>query len=67
MGECALCKNKQLASVMALPVASPTGNGGAASGVIPGVVGEAMPVRDEFGQQEGSGQEVNGAHLGAGF
>ncbi|WP_139063930.1 zinc ribbon domain-containing protein [Thiorhodospira sibirica] len=58
---------KRLATETALPVASPTGNGGAASGMVPGVVGEVTPVRDEFGQQDGSGQEVNGAHFGARF
>lgn len=56
---------KRLATVTALPVASPTGNGGAASGMVPGAAGEVTPVRYEFGQQDGSGQEKNRAHIRA--
>jgi putative transposase len=54
---------KRLATVTALPVASPTGNGGAASGVVPDAAGKVTPVRHEFGRQDGSGQEKNRAHL----
>ena len=50
----------------ALPVASPaampgTGDGCAAPG------GKVTPVRDEYGQQDGSGQEENAAHYCARF
>lgn len=54
---------KRLATATALPVASPTGNGGAASGMVPGTAGKVTPVRHEFGQQDGSGQEKNRAHV----
>ncbi len=46
-------------------VASPTGNGGAASGMVPVVAGKVTPVRYECGQQDTSGQEKNRAHLSA--
>lgn len=54
---------KRLATATALPVASPSGNGGAASGMAPGIVGKVTPVRHECGQQDTSGQEENRAHL----
>src|SRR5690606_17257188 len=38
---------KRLATATALPVASPSGNGGAASGKVPGVAGKVTPVRYE--------------------
>jgi hypothetical protein len=56
---------KRLATATALPVASPSGNGGAASGTTPVAAGKVTPVRHEFGQQDGSGQEKNRAHLRA--
>lgn len=56
---------KRLATATALPVASPSGNGGAAPGRVPGVAGKVTPVRYECGQQDTSGQEKNRAHLRA--
>lgn len=56
---------KRLATATALPVASPTGNGGAAAGMVPVVAGKVTPVRYECGQQDTSGQEKNRAHLRA--
>jgi putative transposase len=53
---------KRLATSTALPVASPSGNGGTAVGMVPIVVGKVTPVRYECGQQDASGQERNGAH-----
>ena len=50
---------KRLATETALPVASPTSNGGAASGTVPAVVGKVTPVRYDGGQQDTSGQEEN--------
>ena len=54
---------KRLATETALPVASPTSNGGAASGTTPAVVGKVTPVRYDGSQQDTSGQEENRAHL----
>ncbi|MDR2787916.1 MAG: transposase [Candidatus Accumulibacter sp.] len=54
---------KRLATATALPVASPTGNGGAAAGIPPVVVGKVTPVRYDCGQQDTSGQEKNHAHF----
>lgn len=54
---------KRLATETALPVASPSGNGGTTSGGVPEVVGKVTPVRDECGREDGSGQEENRAHL----
>lgn len=70
---------QRLATATALPVASPSGNGGATSGSIPGVAGKVTPVRPaltltpsetrvkgngyESGQQDRSGQEENRAHV----
>jgi putative transposase len=51
-----------LATKTALPVASPTGNGGAASGMVPVVVGKVTPVRYELAVGR-SGQEENRAHF----
>lgn len=56
---------KRLATATALPVASPTGNGGAASGVASDAAGKVTSVRYECGQQDASGQKPNGAHLRA--
>jgi putative transposase len=58
---------KRLATVTALPVASPTGNGGVAPGIAPGAAGKVTPVRHELGVQAGSGQEESGAHTCARF
>jgi putative transposase len=44
-------------------VASPTSNGGAASGTIPAVVGKVTPVRYDGRQQDTSGQEEKRAHF----
>ncbi len=54
---------QRLATETALPVASPSGNGGATSGGVPEVVGKVTPVRYEVGPQGASGQEENRAHL----
>ena len=54
---------KRLATVTALPVASPTSNGGAALGIIPDAVGKVTPVRDDGSHQDASGQEENCAHF----
>jgi putative transposase len=54
---------KRLATETALPVASPTSNGGAAAGTVPAAAGKVTPVRDDGGQQDTSGQEENCAHL----
>ena len=48
---------------MALPMTSPSGNGGAAPGMVLGAAGKVTPVRDEFGLEDGSGQEKNRAHF----
>lgn len=56
---------QRLATATALPVASPTGNGGAASERVSGAAGKVTPVRDECGQQDTSGQEWNCAHIRA--
>ena len=47
----------------ALPVASRTVTSGTASGALPVVGGKVTPVRYEFGQQDGSGQEEDAAHV----
>jgi putative transposase len=52
---------KRLATATALPVASPSGNGGAAVGTVPIVVGKVTPVRYDSATE--SGQEENGAHV----
>jgi putative transposase len=54
---------KRLATTTALPVASPSGNGGATAEGVSVVVGKVTPVRYEVGQQGASGQEKNRAHL----
>jgi putative transposase len=54
---------KRLATETALPVASPTSNGGAAAGTVPAAAGKVTPVRDDGGHQDTSGQEENCAHL----
>ena len=54
---------ERLATVTALPVARPSGNGGAASERVSGVVGKVTPVRYEHGHRDGSGQEENRAHF----
>jgi transposase, IS605 OrfB family, central region len=54
---------KRLATETALPVASPTSNGGAAAGTVPAVVGKVTPVRDDGGRQDTSGQEEKCAHF----
>jgi putative transposase len=56
---------ERLATVTALPVASPSSNGGAAAERVSAVVGKVTPVRNECGQQATSGQEKNRAHIGA--
>jgi len=54
---------KRLATETALPVASPTSNGGAAAGMAPVAVGKVTPVRYDGGQQDTSGQEEKCAHF----
>ena len=54
---------KRLATVTALPVASPSSNGGATEGMVSSVVGKVTPVRYECGQEDTSGQEKNRAHV----
>ena len=54
---------KRLANETALPVASPTSNGGAAAGTVPAAAGKVTLVRDDGGHQDTSGQEENRAHL----
>ncbi|WP_141056630.1 zinc ribbon domain-containing protein, partial [Tepidiphilus succinatimandens] len=56
---------KRLATATALPVASPSSNGGAAAGMVPATAGKVTPVRYECGEQATSGQEKNCAHLRA--
>ena len=58
---------KRLATATALPVASPSSNGDAASGMVPVAAGKVTPVRYECGQQDTSGQEKNRAHIRALF
>ncbi|MFN3595398.1 MAG: RNA-guided endonuclease InsQ/TnpB family protein, partial [Thiobacillaceae bacterium] len=53
---------KRLATATALPVASPSGNGGTVAEGVSAAVGKVTPVRYEHGQQDGSGQEGNCAH-----
>jgi putative transposase len=52
-----------LAARMALPMASQAVTPGTAAGTAPAGGGKVTPVRDEHGQQDGSGQEEKGAHL----
>ncbi|WP_298614822.1 transposase [uncultured Thermosynechococcus sp.] len=54
---------KRLATATALPVASPSGNGGTVVEGISITVGEVTPVRYECSLQDASGQEKNGAHV----
>jgi putative transposase len=56
-----------LAARTALPVASPAATPDTVTGMVPAAVGEVTPVRYEHGQQDGSGQEENGAHFCARF
>jgi putative transposase len=56
---------KRLATETALPVASPSSNGGATAEMVSVVVGEVTPVRYDACRQEASGQERNCAHLRA--
>ncbi|CAH0293480.1 hypothetical protein SRABI118_04150 [Massilia sp. Bi118] len=52
-----------LAARPALPEASRAVTPGTAAGTGPAGGGKVTPVRDEHGQQDGSGQEENGAHF----
>ena len=54
---------ERFATETALPVASPSGNGGATGGSIPSVVGKVTPVRNDCGRQDTSGQEMKRAHV----
>ena len=56
-----------LAAATALPVASQAVTPGSPAGQVPAGGGEVTPVRHEFGQQDGSGQEESAAHLRARF
>ena len=53
---------QRLATATALPVASPSSNGGATAETVSAVAGKVTPVRDECGPQDTSGQEKNRAH-----
>lgn len=53
---------KRLATETALPVASPSGNGGTTTEGVSAVVGKVTLVRHEVGPQGASGQEENRAH-----
>jgi len=53
---------KRLATATALPVASPSGNGGTAAERVSAAVGKVTPVRYECGHQDDSGQEENRVH-----
>jgi putative transposase len=50
---------KRLATGTALPLASPSGNGGAADGMVPDAAGKDTPARYDLGFQSGSGREQN--------
>jgi putative transposase len=52
-----------LVAQSALPVASPAVTPGTAAGMGSAAVGKVTPVRDEHGQQDGSGQEENHARF----
>lgn len=52
-----------LAARTALPEASQAVTPGTAAGTVPAAGGEVTPVRDEHGQQDGSGQEEYAAHV----
>jgi hypothetical protein len=56
---------KRLATETARPVASPSRYGRAAAGRVPVAVGKVTPARYECGQEDTSGQEENGLHVGA--
>jgi len=56
-----------LAARTALPEASQAVTPGTAAGTVPAAGGEVTPVRDEHGQQDGSGQEEYAAHVCARF
>jgi putative transposase len=51
------------AAQSALPVASPAATSGTLAGMVPVGVGKVTPVRHEYGQQDGSGQEENDVHF----
>jgi putative transposase len=51
-----------LAAGTALPVASPSVMAGTTAGKLPAGGGKDTPVRYDYGQQDGSGQEENGSH-----
>jgi len=52
---------QRLATVTALPVASPSGNGGTTAEVVSVVVGKVTPVK--YDSKTGSGQKENGVRL----
>jgi len=56
-----------LAARTALPEASQAVTPGTAAGTVPAAGGEVTPVRHEYGQQDGSGQEEYAAHVCARF
>ena len=53
---------QRLATATALPVASPSGNGGTVAEKVSAAVGKVTPARYECGPQDASGQEKNRAH-----
>lgn len=58
---------RALVAKTALPEASQAVTHGTAAGTVQAVGGKVTPVRDEYGQQDGSGQEENGVHICASF
>lgn len=56
---------QRLATEAALPVANPTGNGGALTEIVSVTAGKVTPVRYECGHRDTSGQEKNCEHLRA--
>ena len=56
---------QRLATATALPVASPSSNGGTVAERVSAVGGKVTPVRHECGQQDTSGQEKDRAHFRA--
>jgi len=54
---------QRLATETALPVASPTGNGGATAETVSAIAGKVTPVRYECSPQDTSGQEKNRVYI----
>ncbi|WP_148205158.1 hypothetical protein [Candidatus Methylacidiphilum infernorum] len=58
---------KRLATTTALPVASPSSNGFTATERFSALAGKVRPLGCEWGRQDPSGQEENGANICARF